>query len=397
MTDITCKDRIKGSIMGALIGDALGVGPHWYYDLDELKATYGPWIDDYVAEKPGRYHEGLQPGDVSQTGQITVLLLESVAECGGYNEDDYTRRLDDLFATLDGTPFSGGYTDSAMRYVWKARHLGIDWSEAGSFQDTSEAAIRTPVLAGRYAKNLELAKEKLVANIKLTHRDVINAGDSTAFGLTVCALINGVPLGKVTSVLMGVGRLPGPRPTADEAPRPRSRHIPPEWENASIELTVYGTPVATPAGSEVPTLTPFTKFIDAVIQNRHIYEAAHNPAITIEPASEVCGLYGRYCIIGGVVPAATYLAARFEDDFEMAVLSAINGGGNNMARAALTGGLSGAQVGLSGIPERFITGLTDHERLLELCERVADAAEKDVLRDSGSKGASRGRESHALG
>jgi ADP-ribosyl-[dinitrogen reductase] hydrolase len=376
MTDTTRTDRIKGSIMGTLIGDALGVGPHWYYDLDELKATYGPWIDDYVAEKPGRYHGGLQPGDVSQTGQVVILLLESVAECDGYDEDDFTRRLDGLLATLDGTPFSGRYTDSAMRYVWQARHLGIDWSEAGSFQDTSEAAIRAPILACRYAKDVELASEKMVANIKLTHRDVVNAGDSTAFGLTVCALVNGVPLGEVTNVLTTLGRLPGPSSTIDDDSRRRQvPHLPPEWENASLDLTVSGTPVATPAGSDVPALVPYSKFIDAVIQNRHIYEAAHDPAITIEPASAVCGLYGRYCIIGGVVPPATYLAARFEEDFEMAVLSAINGGGNNMARAALTGALSGAQVGLSGIPERFITGLVDHERLLTLAERVAEAAE----------------------
>ena len=31
------KNRAVGAIMGALIGDALGVGPHWYYDLDQLK------------------------------------------------------------------------------------------------------------------------------------------------------------------------------------------------------------------------------------------------------------------------------------------------------------------------------------------------------------------------
>jgi ADP-ribosylglycohydrolase len=54
----------------------------------------------------------------------------------------------------------------------------------------------------------------------------------------------------------------------------------------------------------------------------------------------------------------------------MAVLSAINGGGNNMARAALTGTLSGAMNDLSGIPERFITGLTDHEHILELVESL---------------------------
>jgi len=37
----------------------------------------------------------------------------------------------------------------------------------------------------------------------------------------------------------------------------------------------------------------------------------------------------------------------------------------------LTGALSGALVGLEGIPERFIRGLKDHERLLNLAEKVA--------------------------
>jgi len=35
------RDRAAGAIMGAFIGDALGLGPHWYYDLDELRAAYG--------------------------------------------------------------------------------------------------------------------------------------------------------------------------------------------------------------------------------------------------------------------------------------------------------------------------------------------------------------------
>jgi ADP-ribosyl-[dinitrogen reductase] hydrolase len=76
-------------------------------------------------------------------------------------------------------------------------------------------------------------------------------------------------------------------------------------------------------------------------------------------------------MFGFVLPGAYYMVSRFEDDFEMEVLSAINGGGNNMARAALTGALSGALVGLDGIPERFIKGLTDHEKLFYLAEKVA--------------------------
>ena len=75
-----------------------------------------------------------------------------------------------------------------------------------------------------------------------------------------------------------------------------------------------------------------------------------------------------------MLPAAYYLIHRYPEDFEMAVLSAVNGGGNNMARAALTGALSGAMAGLRGIPERLISGLKDHERLLRLAENIADKA-----------------------
>ena len=39
----TQRERAAGAIMGPLIGDALGVGPHWYYDLDQLKKDYGAW------------------------------------------------------------------------------------------------------------------------------------------------------------------------------------------------------------------------------------------------------------------------------------------------------------------------------------------------------------------
>ena len=115
-------------------------------------------------------------------------------------------------------------------------------------------------------------------------------------------------------------------------------------------------------------------FNDSISQVSRIYEAAHNPGIRIEPASAACQLFGLSCPLGFLLPAACYMVSRYEDSFEMAVLSAINGGGNNMARAALTGALSGAIVGFRGIPTRFVEGLTDHERILNLANQVAEAA-----------------------
>ena len=81
---LTVEDRAAGAIMGAMIGDALGLGCHWYYNLDQLRREFGEWISDYTTPRPGRYHEGCKAGDVSQSGQLYQFLLESLKEKGGY-------------------------------------------------------------------------------------------------------------------------------------------------------------------------------------------------------------------------------------------------------------------------------------------------------------------------
>jgi ADP-ribosylglycohydrolase len=82
-------------------------------------------------------------------------------------------------------------------------------------------------------------------------------------------------------------------------------------------------------------------------------------------------VYGMPCAIYHQLPAAYYLAARFHDDFESAVLHAVNGGGQNQARAMLTGALAGAQTGLSGIPERFLDGIEEADGLVKLATKLA--------------------------
>jgi ADP-ribosylglycohydrolase len=104
-------------------------------------------------------------------------------------------------------------------------------------------------------------------------------------------------------------------------------------------------------------------------------EAAADPEVRIEPAWKVSIVYGMPCAIYHQLPAAYYLAARFPHDFESAVLHAINGGGQNQARAILTGALSGAQVGLTGIPARFVDGLEKAAELTSLARRLASQSD----------------------
>ena len=118
------QDRAAGAIIGGLIGDALGVGCHWYYDLNELRRHYGDWISDYTTPRPDWYHAGLTAGQLSQTGLITVMLLRSVLEHKGYVESDFIHRLEsELFPMLDGTAMQGpgGYTNQSIREAYIRR------------------------------------------------------------------------------------------------------------------------------------------------------------------------------------------------------------------------------------------------------------------------------------
>jgi hypothetical protein len=110
---------------------------------------------------------------------------------------------------------------------------------------------------------------------------------------------------------------------------------------------------------------------DALLTPSYVAGAAKDPDVRIEPAWKVSMVYGMTCAIYHQLPAAYHLAARFSDDFEQAVLHAVNGGGENQARAVLTGALVGAQIGLSGIPKRFLEGLDETDMLQRLAMDVA--------------------------
>jgi hypothetical protein len=112
---------------------------------------------------------------------------------------------------------------------------------------------------------------------------------------------------------------------------------------------------------------------DALFLPRWMAATADDPSIKIEPAWKVSKVYGMPCAIYNLLPTTYYLAARFRQDFEGAILNAVNAGGHNQARAMLTGSLVGAQVGLSGIPARFLEGLNDREALVSLTVRLVQA------------------------
>lgn len=63
-----------------------------------------------------------------------------------------------------------------------------------------------------------------------------------------------------------------------------------------------------------------------------------------------------------------FCAVKYQDDFDKALLAAVNHGGDSDSTGAITGNLLGAYLGLSHIPEKY----TDHLELLDVITEIAE-------------------------
>jgi ADP-ribosylglycohydrolase len=351
MSDFT--DRARGALMGAFIGEALGVGPHWYYDLDELHEAYGTWIDDYTNPKPDRYHHGVEAGELSQQGWIIKEMAKYLIQNKGYEKHSFCDMMDqNILPQLDGTPMGGrgGYTSQVMRHLYESRvEKHLPWSEVAGIGDTTESLERNIPTAIYYAKDMQNLCASITENTALAQSDNVTGSLSVAYNVVLATLINGEPLDEnISKKLMKMvhsGELPFHAVTLDNLEAPKKE------EKAKSNVGLFASP-------------------DALLSPGYMARAADDPDIIIEPAWKASIVYGMPCAIYHMLPTAYYLAARFKDDFESGVLHAINGGGQNQVRAMLTGALIGAQVGLSNIPKRFIEELKDHEELLKISQQL---------------------------
>ncbi len=351
------QSRMAGALMGAFVGEALGVGPHWFYDLAELQRHYGSWIEGYTRPLPGRYHDGLAPGDLSQSGLILALTVDSLLQAEGYDEDDFKRRFErEIFDSIDGSPMSGpgGYTSQSVREAFiRWRASGGDWTGIAGPADSTEALERTLAIGAFYAFDPMTMSSAAQRNARLMQNDATVLSMTVAFNAVLALLIQGRSLdGDLSSHLMALAK---------------SRDLP-------FYVLTTGHLAPPKAGAADPLAIETFASPDALLSPSYMARAAADPDVRIEPAWKVSLVYGMPCAIYHQLPAAYYLAARFSDDFENGVLHALNGGGQNQVRAMLTGALIGAQTGIGGIPARFIDGLSDAEALLSKAQTLAALA-----------------------
>ncbi|MCF8061496.1 MAG: ADP-ribosylglycohydrolase family protein [Deltaproteobacteria bacterium] len=174
----------RAAVLASFAGDAHALGAHWIYDTERIEETFGR-VESLVDPPPSSFHANRKAGEFTHYGDQTFVLLESVAQRGGFHLDDFWNRWQELFASYDG------YIDQATRATLRNARNGSGPEEAGSFSDDLAGGARIAPLVLRYADDREALAEAVRAQTRMTHNNFIVIQSALFFAYTALSVLEG--------------------------------------------------------------------------------------------------------------------------------------------------------------------------------------------------------------
>jgi ADP-ribosylglycohydrolase len=312
MIDMPSRKQFQGCLLGQALGDALGF---------VVEGQPPEICRKYVDEKLRRVRgEGLGRGtfsfgQYSDDTQLARELLQSYAACGGFNPEDYARRIAAIFS--EGRIVGRGRsTEEAAQRLAR----GVPWDEAGTPPPSAGngSAMRAgPIGLLFYGDPEGLVRAATEQGI-ITHRDprcsagAIAIAGAVALALRECSVVPAPFLARLAEL------------TAQVEPRFATH----------LRRLVHWLPMPVE---------------EAVIR---INEAGLKPERAdgwrgISPFVVVSVLWSLYSFL------------KSPQDYWETICTAIGVGGDVDTTAAMAGAISGAHLGLDAVPPNLIYRLTD--------------------------------------
>ena len=324
--DVPKESRKRGSIYGLFIGDALAMPVHWYYDRLALQRDYGH-VRDYLAprnphpdsilwrssyqpiSKKGdilheqaqywgqrgiHYHQFLKAGENTLNLKLCALLIESLNEKGGYDADDYLARYIS-YMTTPGR-HRDTYVEEYHRHFFTQYAKGVPPKKCGVQEKHIGGLVGVVPILLFYKDDPHRAVGAALEHLSLTHLGPKMEGAVLFLAELLLQILDGRPLMEVLKE---------------------------EIEEQRSPFAGY----------------PFLKWLDEVDE------------------LVVGRLFSTACYVEESVPSVIYLALKYHDDPEGALIANTNLGGDNAYRGAVLGALLGAGNGIEAFPDRWIRGL----------------------------------------
>lgn len=295
----------KGMVMAAFAADSLALGGHWVYDTQTLAKKFGR-LERLAAPMAANFHSTKGAGDFTHYGDQTLVLLESVADAGGFELDAFAAAWRAFMKTYDG------YIDRATRGTLENFDAGASPRKSGSPSADLAGAVRIAPLVYRYRDDPDRLAAAARAQTAMTHQHPLVVAAAEFLARTGWAVLKGTaPVAAMQQALAAV-------PDAGELGR----------------LLEKG--VASRGSDTVAAVADF----------------------------------GQACEIEMAFPAMVHLVARYENDLKAALVENVMAGGDSAARGMGVGLILGAHLGHAAIPVEWVNGIKQAGKIAGLLTAV---------------------------
>jgi ADP-ribosylglycohydrolase len=295
-------DSIIGSLLGTAVGDAKGLIYENLSKRRQLKLY--PEIE--------KYYFLFGRGMCSDDTEHTIMTAQSIISSGG-DLNKFSKILAwKLRFWLLGLPAGIGFaTLKSILKLW----VGFSPGKSGVFSAGNGPAMRAPIVGVCFGDDIDILKNFVQANTKITHND------------------------------------------------PKA-----EYGSLAVALAAH---MAGASESDIDPLDYFNR-LDTALKNKEAKEFLElmRTVITSVVNNEstmdlVCNIGQKKGISGYIyhtVPAVIHCWLKNQDNFKDAVIEIIRCGGDTDTTASILGGIIGARVSKQGIPGKWIKELCEYPR-----------------------------------
>ena len=307
------QEKKKAMVLASFAADALSLGVHWIYNTNVIDKKFGR-VEHFLKPERPTYHPTKDKGEFTHYGDQVLILLESVAECGGFKLSDFSARWQKLFENYKG------YIDGATKATLANIASGKSALNAGSGSDDLAGAGRIAPLIYVYHNDPQVLADSAKAQTTFTHNN-LQVVESALFFSTLALKV-----------------LAGAAPKA-----------------AILQLK-----------AEQSVETPMLKWIEKGLDS---IEQESRQAILD---------FGQMCETAAAFPGVVHLIVKYENDLKTALVENIMAGGDSAGRGLLVGLVLGAHLGVDAIPQNWLTEMKAYQQIVERLKKIDTSGQKPV-------------------
>lgn len=305
------RDRAQGCIVGAAIGDALGMPIEFLSDA-EIRKHYGR-IEKF--EKPLSSHpcKHLKAGQWTDDTQLLLLMAESLIENKGFEIYDFANRLAAWGKRCEEDKTYNRYAEIINIKASREMRRGLDPRSTGHRSPNPGSVVRSIPIGIWYYRDIDAVVKYSKESSIPTHNSNEAKDSCLAVALTCAYLLNGL--------------------SPEESIKSMVQYI---------------------------SIKKLKKKLNQVI------------GMQDDKPEKVKNVIGMGTKASEVLAFAFYSFLHAKEDFAKSALTAVNVLGNTDTTAAIAGALSGAYNGLSKIPRKFTDQLEEFDLLCDVGKKLIE-------------------------